>query len=74
MIYSAPQVVALAPDADEQFIQIPRIARASSLVSELLGERVAKLETPEVDRFMADGGAPSGQQFLDFSEAEAKRW
>ena len=42
-------------DADEQFIQMPRVPWVATSMSQLLRERLAKLETPEADRFMAHG-------------------
>ena len=54
----SPQVVPLASDADEHLVQMPGIARSSSSMPQLLGEGLAKFETPEADRFVADGHAP----------------
>ena len=41
-------------------------------MSKLLGEGLAKLQTPLADRLIADGYAAFGQQFFDLPKAQAK--
>ncbi len=72
MVDGAPEIIALASDADEQFIQMPRVTWVATSMSQLLRERLAKRETPQADGFMADDHAAFGQQFLNLPEAEAK--
>ena len=61
LIHSPPQVVALASDADEQLVQMPGVAWPTPAVAELPGECLPELETPETDRFVADGDTPLSQ-------------
>ena len=60
LIHRSSQVVSLPSDANEQFVEMPRVSWLSASTSEFLSERLAKLETPEADRFMTDGHAAFG--------------
>ncbi len=51
---------------------MPGVAWSSTPLSELLGEGLPELETPEAHGLVADDHAPLGQEFLDFAETEAK--
>ena len=54
VIDSAPQVMTLAIDRQEDFIQMPFVTRARPAVLQLIGVVLPKLETPLPDGFMGD--------------------
>ena len=66
------QVIALAPNLDEQLIQMPDVAWSSTPVAELLGEGLPELERPEAHGLVTDNHAPFGEELVDFAETEAK--
>ncbi len=51
---------------------MPDVAWSSTPLSELLGEGLPELETPEAHGLVADDHAALGQELLDFGETEAK--
>jgi len=67
LVYCSPQVMLLAVDSDEDFIDVESIAIASVLSLQSPGVKRAELDTPEADRFATDGDASLGEEIFDIS-------
>ena len=67
-----PEVVQLAPDPDEDLVQVPLVARPGSAPLERGGEGVTKPPAPGADALVADHDAALGQNRLDLAQAQAE--
>ena len=72
LTHGPPQVVVLASDAAEPFVQMPGIAVSSSSMPLLLGKCLAELEALAPERFVTDDYAAFGQEIINFPETEAE--
>jgi hypothetical protein len=72
LVDSTPEIVLLAPNVDEQFIQVPRIAQAT--LSPLESTRIlgAKLPAPLSDGLVGNQDPPLCQEIFDITEAQAE--
>ena len=71
LIHGAPQILVLTVDRDEDFVQEPRIAKATLLALQPPGLVGAELPAPLPNGFVRHENAPFGQQILDVPEAQA---
>jgi hypothetical protein len=65
-----PQVLALAADRDEQFVEMPGVADRAGAASEASGVGAAERLAPAPDRLVGYGDATLGQEIFDVTEAE----
>ena len=72
LIHSTPQILLLAIDFYEDFIEVERIAITTMSLLEPTSVSSAKLDTPESDGFVADTNASFGEQVLDITITEVK--
>ena len=70
LIDGTPQAVLLAPDLDEDLIDIKRVAETSMLAAQAPSKLRPKLDVPKADRLAADDNAPFGQQVFYVSVAQ----
>jgi len=75
MVDSAPEVVALAVDPDEDLVQVPAPMgkgshRLNPLAADLAGEHRTEPVPPEPHRLMADVDAALGQQVFHVPQRE----
>src|SRR3954452_23545236 len=72
LIDRAPEVMQLAPDADEDLIHVPFIAGTGTAPLELVGEQPAETQAPLADALIANHDATGGQDQLVITQAEAE--
>src|SRR5262249_22204340 len=72
LIDRPPEILQLAVDSKEDFVQMPVVAEPASPSLELADIICAELLTPPPNRFIGHGDAPFRQKILDIPEAEAK--
>ena len=72
LINGSPEIMDLAPDPDEDLIQVPFISRLRPTALEGSGILPAEANAPFTDAFVADGHATSRQDQLDIPQAEAE--
>ena len=70
LVNSRPQVVLLAIDPDEDFIDEEGVAIASVDSFQASGINGFELDTPKLDSFSTDGYAPLSQKIFDISMTE----
>ena len=59
-------------DADEQFVQVPRVTQTPLAAFQASGVPWPKLETPLADGFVGDRDPPLGQEIFDIAEAQTE--
>ena len=72
LVNGTPQILALALDVHDQFVQVPGVAQASSPAPERPGVRRTECPTPLPNRLVGHGDAPLCQEILGVSEAQTK--
>jgi len=72
LIHRPPKVVSLAPDRDEDFVQMPGVAQTTLSSLQLRGVSWTELLTPQADGFVGDGDSSFGQEILNISETQSK--
>ena len=72
MIHGTPQILLLAVDSNEDFVQVPNIAEAALTPLQFSGIVRTELLTPESNRFIRNDDSAFGEKILDISEAEAE--
>ena len=72
LIHGTPQILLLAVDSNEDFVQMPNIAEAALTPLQFSGIARTKLLTPESNRFIRDNDSAFGEKILDISEAQAE--
>ena len=60
LIHGPPEVVLLAIDSDEDFVDEERVTIASVLSFQSFGVQRAEFDTPKADRFATDDDATFG--------------
>src|SRR3954468_18833805 len=70
LIYSAPEIVQLALNPDEDLVQVPLVAWARSTPAQFIGKARTELEAPAPDTLVGDHHAALGQDQLDVPETE----
>ena len=71
LIHRAPQVMLLAVDFEEDFVQVPFVARLRAPPLERVRVSLAELATPLPDRFVADDDAAGREDLFDVAIARA---
>jgi hypothetical protein len=72
LIHGAPEILLLAVDSNEDFVQVPNIAKAALTPLQFSGIVRTELLTPESNRFIRDDDSAFGEKILDISEAQAE--
>ncbi len=72
LINGTPEILALALDRDKHFVDMPHIAQAALPFFEFSSIVRPKLLTPLPNRFIRDGDPTFGEEFFDFTKAEAE--
>ena len=72
LIDCSPQIMNLAANADEHFIQMPFVARLRPTALQGRREHPAEAQTPFADAFVTDHDAARGQDQLDIAQAQAE--
>jgi hypothetical protein len=67
LIDGPPEVMQLAADADEHFVQVPLVARLGPAPLQGVGEQPAEAQAPLADALVADHDPARGQDQLDVS-------
>jgi hypothetical protein len=71
LIHGTPEILLLAVDSNEDFVQVPNIAEAALTPLQSSGVLRSELLTPESNRFIRDDDSAFGEKILD-SEAQAE--
>jgi hypothetical protein len=72
LIHSTPEILLLAVNSNEDFVQVPNIAEAALTPLQFSGIVRTELLTPESNRFIRDDDSAFGEKILDISEAQAE--
>src|ERR1700676_1308122 len=72
LIYGAPEILLLAVDSNEDFVQVPNIAEPALTPLQFSGIVGAERLTPDSDCFIRDDDSAFGEKILDVSEAQAE--
>jgi hypothetical protein len=72
LIDRAPEVMQLAPDADEHLVHVPLIARTGPAALQFVGEHPTEAQAPIADAFVADHDAAGGEDQLNVAQAQAE--
>ena len=73
LVDRAPEVVQLALDLQEHFIEVPGVARSRPPLAEPAGKVGAEPEAPLSDALMTDNDAALGQHQLHVAQAQAEK-
>ena len=63
-------ILLLAVDSNEDFVQVPNIAKAALTPLQFSGIVKTELPTPDSNRFIRDDDSPFREKILDVSEAQ----
>jgi hypothetical protein len=72
LIDGTPQIVALPLNGDKDFVDMPGVAYAALPFFEFSSIVGPKLLTPLPNRFICEGEPTFGEEFFDFTKAEAE--
>ena len=72
LIHGTPEILLLAIDSNEDFVQVPNIAEAALTPLQFSGIARTELLTPESNRFIRDDDAAFGEKILHISEAQTE--
>jgi hypothetical protein len=72
LIHGTPEILLLAVDSNEDFVQVPNIAEAALTPLQFSSIVRTELLTPDSDRFIRDDDSAFGEKILDISEAQAE--
>src|ERR1700675_130669 len=72
LIHGTPEILLLAVDSNEDFVQVPNIAQAALTPLQFSGLPRTELLTPKSNRFIRDDDPAFGEKILDISEAQAE--
>jgi hypothetical protein len=67
LIHGTPEILLLAVDSNENFVQVPHIAEAALTTLQFSGIVRTELLTPQPNRFIRDDDSTFGQKILDIS-------
>jgi hypothetical protein len=65
LIHSAPEIMFLAGNLENDFIHVPLVAGPRQPPTDDVGEFLTKLKAPLADRLVADLNAPEHEHLLD---------
>jgi hypothetical protein len=72
LIHRSPEIMQHASDAEEHFIEVPRVPRPRSAAAQSFGKLGAELLAPVSDAFVGDHHVTPGQDQFDITLAEAE--
>jgi hypothetical protein len=72
LVDGSPEVLPLAADRDEQFVEMPGVADNPGATSEASGVGRAEDLAPAPDRLVRDGDAALGEEVFDVAEAQGE--
>jgi len=72
LIHGTPEILLLAVDSNEDFVQVPNIAEATLTPFRFSGIIRTELLTPDSNRFIGDDDSTFGEEIFDISEAQAE--
>jgi len=72
LVDGPPQILLLAVDSDEHFIQMPGVSQPALASLQFPNIVRTELLTPQPNRLIRHEDSPLGKQILDISEAQAK--
>ena len=72
LIHRTPEILLLAVDSNEDFVQVPNIAKPALTPLQFSGIVRTELLAPEPNRLIRDGDSPFGEKILDIAEAQAE--
>ena len=72
LVHGTPQILLLAVDSNQDFVQVPNITKAALPPFQFSGIFRTELLRPESNRFIRDDDSPFGEKILDISEAQAE--
>jgi hypothetical protein len=72
LINGPPQILLFPLNRDEHFVEIPGISQATLSFLQFSSIRGSKLLTPLANGFIGDGEATLGEEFFNFTKAEAE--
>lgn len=72
LINGTPEILLLAVDSDEQFVQIPDVAEATLFRLQTLCIAGSEFSAPLADRFERDDDSAFGQQIFNITEAHTE--
>lgn len=72
LIHGTPEILLLAVDSNEDFVQVPNIAEAALMPLQFSDIVRTELLTPESNRFIRDDDSAFGEKILDIPKTQ--RW
>ena len=72
LINRPPQIVVLLVDREQHLIQVPRVARSRSTVTQLIDIGLPQLPAPIPHRFISEDDATFGHRLFDIAVAQAE--
>jgi hypothetical protein len=72
LINGSPQIVNAAIDFEEHFIKMPLVPRPGRFSSQVVSINLAKLETPFLDRLIAESDTAHRQHLFNIAEAQGE--
>jgi hypothetical protein len=72
LIHSAPEVLALTVDRDEEFVQEPRVAKPALTTFQPTGVLGSEFDRPLSDGFISHIHTPFNEHFFDFPKTETE--
>ena len=72
LVNSAPEILPLTVDRQEEFVQVPSVAQATFSALELSGVLRTKLPRPLSDGLVGHDDAPLGEEIFDIPEAQTE--
>ncbi len=72
LIDRTPEIVSLALDGHEEFVQVSRVAQTTLVTFERTGVLETELQTPQSDGLVCDHDPPLCQEIFDISEAQTE--
>lgn len=70
LIHGPPQVVALAPDLHEDFVQVPPVTQPTLATLQPSCVLRSELAAPLPDRLVGNGDAPLREEFLNVAQTQ----
>jgi len=72
LIHGTPEILLLAVDSNEDFVQVPNIAEPALTPLQFSGIVWAELLAPEPNRFVRNGNSAFGEKILHIAEAQTE--
>ncbi len=72
LVKRSPEIVLLAVDLENHFIQVPLVSRLGTSTAKLSGILLAELERPATNNFIPEDDAASRHQLLNVAKTQGK--